>query len=185
MVKIGVTGHRFLKETNKIIKGVDEALKMVEKKFGTPFIVVSSLGEGADCLVVHRAQSMREETKLIALLPLRMEDYMEDFSSLVSKVDFINLLETADQLFELDKGDSRTQRYFLAGKQILDQCDVLIAVWDGQKSQGEGGTAEIVALARERGLPLAWIHAGNRLAGTKKPTSLGESQGKVTYERFD
>ena len=185
MVKIGVTGHRFLKETNKIIKAIDEALKRVEKKFGPPFIMFSALGEGADCLVVHRAQAMREDTQLIALLPLRLEDFMEDFSSLVSKVDFINLVETADQLFEQDEGGSRTQRYLLVGKQILDQCDVLIAVWDGKTSQGEGGTAEVVALARERGLPLAWIHAGNRLTGTNKPTSLGESQGKVTYERFD
>jgi hypothetical protein len=37
---------------------------------------------------------------------------------------------------------------------------VLIALWDGQPSRGKGGTAEIVAYARQRGIPVVWIDAG-------------------------
>lgn len=59
-----------------------------------------------------------------------------------------------------------------------------IAVWDGQEAQGQGGTAAIVAQARQRGLPLAWIRAGNRRPGTQEPMILGEEQGKVSFERF-
>ena len=43
---------------------------------------------------------------------------------------------------------------------------------------------EIVAQARERSLPLAWIHAGNRNPGTGFSTSLGPEQGKVTFEHL-
>ena len=45
-------------------------------------------------------------------------------------------------------------------------------------------TSMVVAEARVRGLPMAWIHAGNRLPGTMEPTSLGPDQGVVTFENM-
>jgi len=185
LVKIGVTGHRFLHETNKTIKGVDQALKKIAESFGTPFIVLTALAEGADRFVAHRANAMREDTHLIVLLPLKMEDYLDDFVSLTSKAEFLNLLETADEVFEPEENKSREQAYWETGKKIVEQCDVLVAIWDGQSAQGEGGTGDVVALAREQGRPLAWIHAGNCKPGINKPASLGKEQGKVSYERFE
>ena len=41
---------------------------------------------------------------------------------------------------------------------MADRCDALIAVWDGEKSRGRGGTAEIVGYAQEKGVPIAWVH---------------------------
>ena len=62
------------------------------------------------------------------------------------------------------------------------QCDVLLAVWDGQEAQGLGGTGEIVARARGLGKPVVIVRAGNRLPGTEDPTTLGEEQGRVMLE---
>lgn len=185
MVKIGVTGHRFLDETNKIVKAVDQALRKIAENFGTPFIVLTALAEGADRLVAHRAKAMQEDTHLIVLLPLKMEDYLDDFESLTSKAEFVNLLEIADEIFEPEEIKSNEQAYWETGKKIVEQCDVLVAIWDGKAAQGEGGTGDVVALARDQGRPLAWIHTGNRQAGTNKPTSLGKEQGKVSFERFE
>jgi hypothetical protein len=42
----------------------------------------------------------------------------------------------------------------------------------------------VVAAARERGKPLVWVHAGNRVPGTMEPTSLGDEQGTVSFERL-
>ena len=61
---------------------------------------------------------------------------------------------------------------------------MLIALWDGQAAQGQGGTGEIVAEARQLALPIAWVHCGNRKPGTQEPLSLGAEQGLVTFERF-
>ncbi len=61
---------------------------------------------------------------------------------------------------------------------------MLLAVWDGQPPQGAGGTGWVVSEARRRGLPLAWVHAGNRQPGSEQPVSLGDEQGTVTFERF-
>ena len=67
---------------------------------------------------------------------------------------------------------------------LLDHCDVILAVWDGEDAQGRGGTGQIVRLAREAGMAVAWVHAGNRQPGTMTPISLDPDQGLVTYERF-
>jgi hypothetical protein len=45
----------------------------------------------------------------------------------------------------------------------VDRCDALIALWDGKKSRGRGGTAEIVGYAQEHGVPIAWVHTEGEL----------------------
>jgi hypothetical protein len=39
----------------------------------------------------------------------------------------------------------------------LRQCDMIIAVWDGQGSRGPGGTADIATKAVQLGMPVIWI----------------------------
>ena len=42
---------------------------------------------------------------------------------------------------------------------MVEHADVLIAVWDGRPARGMGGTADAVAYARQRGVPVLWVHA--------------------------
>ena len=44
----------------------------------------------------------------------------------------------------------------------MDQSDAVIALWDGEPAQGQGGPAEIVGYAEEQGVPLAWVHTKDR-----------------------
>jgi hypothetical protein len=118
------------------------------------------------------------------VLPLEKYDYLSDFKTSESKDEFLRLLAGADKVVELLAQAERDQAYDAAGTFICEQADVLIAVWDGQDGQGQGGTATVVAKAREIGLPIAWVHAGNRKPSTLKPTSLGNEQGSVSYENF-
>ena len=37
----------------------------------------------------------------------------------------------------------------VTGKYIVDECDVMLAVWDGERAHGRGGTADVVEYARE------------------------------------
>lgn len=184
MVAIGVTGHRFLDEVDKIATGVDEALRRIEEAFpGEPLTVISPLAEGADRLVAQRILT-RRQARLVVPLPLPQSDYMADFGSPESKKLFLSLLDRADEVIELPPVPTRNQAYEAVGHYVLDHCEVLIAIWDRQEAQGQGGTAEIVAQARQSGRPLAWIHAANRRPGDQEPTTLGEAQGTVSFERF-
>jgi hypothetical protein len=182
MTAIGVTGHRILADLDKVTRGVDEALDQIQRTFGRPpLTVISALAEGADRLVVHRALA-RPETRLVVPLPLPVAQYMLDFESIESRDELLGLLERADDVITLPAVASREAAYEGVGSYILDHADVLLAIWDGRPTEGQGGTASVVARARQRGLPIVRVHAGNRKPGTHEPTSLGAEQGMVTTE---
>ena len=183
MVRIGVTGHRFLTAMDKISAGIEKALRWIEQEYpGESLTVVSSLAEGADRLVAHHILK-RTGAQLIAPLPLARTKYMDDFASTESKEEFLDLIAAADEVVEPPEGESRGA-YQEAGDYVLNHCDVLLTVWDGKSVQGHGGTAHIVEQARMRGLPIAWVHAGNRKLGTHQPSSRGAEQGVVTFENL-
>ena len=181
----GVTGHRVLAEIDRVTAGIDDALNRVAAVFADrPVTVVSSLAEGADRLVAERALT-RPDAALIAVLPLPPDEYECDFEEAASRDEFRRLLAlAAEVIVSAANAGSREAAYERAGRAVLDRSDVLIAVWDGEPSQGPGGTADIVAEARARRLPLAWIRAGNRKPGTGEATSLAETQGLVTWEHW-
>jgi hypothetical protein len=145
--------------------------------------IVSALAEGADRLAMAPA-AKRGGTRLVAVLPLPKYTYLGDFESAQSKDEFLRLLAGADEVIELPPQASREEAYAAAGDMVLQRADVILAIWDGQGAQGQGGAAEVMAGARAAGKPTAWIHAGNRKPGTMEPTSLGSDQGHVTYENL-
>lgn len=118
-------------------------------------------------------------------LPLPPDDYLKDFVFPETGEEFRNLLASAEEVIQIPRTSSRDENYKLAGEFVLHNCDVLLAVWDGQPPQGKGGTGQVVALARELQLPLAWVRAGNRKPETNEPTTLGAAQGRVEFERLE
>jgi len=184
MAAVGVTGHRFLADIDKIEAGATQALdRIVEAFSGESLNVISSLAEGADRIVVSKTLA-RPRGRLTAVLLLPRADYATDFERDESKQEFTGLLERASEVVELAAAGTREEAYEAAGHYVLDHCDVLVAVWDGREAQGQGGTGDIVTEARRLALPIAWIHAGNRRPGTEEPTTLDEEQGRITFEHF-
>lgn len=161
MVRIGVTGHRRLVEVDRLTEGVDRALKHIAQTFpDQPITIYSPLAEGGDRLVVKRAVELYNARVFVAL-PLAVEEYKKDFLSETSKEEFEHLLANADQVIQLSPENTREQSYLAAGLYVLDHCDVLVALWDGQKARGKGGVGDIVAEARHRRLSILWVHALN------------------------
>lgn len=130
------------------------------------FRILSPLAEGADRAV---AQAVLEYpgAQLDAVLPLAVEDYLEDFATEHSKQEFRDLLALSSHPVCLrtqrladettDKNSLlalRLRAYERVGHYVVDQCDLLIAVWDGQPAHGRGGTAEIVQYALDRHRPV-------------------------------
>ena len=97
----------------------------------------------------------------IAILPMPKEEYEKDFDTVGSKREFADLLEKAEDVFELPfiEGNtlesvrkckaSRNKQSALAGTYIAAHSQVLIALWDGKAT---GKTAEVV-LAKLEGIP--------------------------------
>jgi hypothetical protein len=183
-IALGITGHRFLAEMEQIMAGVERAVRRICRTFPDSRVrILSSLAEGADRLLAIRLLFLPSAVLWVPL-PLPEEEYLKDFGTSQAKDEFIQLLGKADRVIQMPVTKTREEGYLAAGKYILQNSDCLLTIWDGKPAQGMAGTAGIVAQARERGLPLAWIHAGNRIPGTDIPTSLGSDQGKVTFEHF-
>lgn len=184
MVTIGVTGHRDLDNLEQISSGVDEALRKIKRSFPKEDLtIISPLAEGADRLVVWRAME-NNVVNLVVPLPLEISDYLLDFNSISSNAEFVTLLEQAAQVIELPVEETRKASYQSAGLYVLENSDVLIAVWDGQPARGPGGTGHIVAQARQKTIPLAWVFARNQGGSTSSPVFRDKMQGKVSYENF-
>ncbi len=179
-IAIGVTGHRALKDVEKLLAGLDRVLEHIDRCFpGQDWSIISSLAEGADRLVVARALAYRPGARLIVPLPMPPEQYKAIFSSGESGEEFERLLRQASQVVPPQTGQTGDEAYLAAGLAMLDRADLLIALWNGQAAQGRGGTGEIVDLARQSGLPIAWVLADNQYS-----PSIGSEQGKLVFERF-
>jgi hypothetical protein len=149
--RIGVTGHRWFDDVDGVAAQVDAALAELRRDSDAPIEVWSSLAEGADRLVVERAQRI-PKTELVVVLPLDTDDYENDFGSPESVDEFRRLLGSATSVSITGPDDtgSRTSAYERAGRTVVDAVDALIAVWDGEPARGRGGTGEIVDRAQER-----------------------------------
>jgi hypothetical protein len=188
-LRVGITGTRTLTETAVIEESLRTILTTRYKQafnadgqralsglHATPlaFTLVSPLAEGADRLAARVALEL-PGTRLEVILPLKPEDYREDFAANDSCEDFSELLALAQRVTVVPPFP-RPECYWQVGKAVVDSCDILVAVWDGQPSRGRGGTAEIVAMATEQGKPVFIIstiapHAitlrnGERLTGS-------------------
>jgi hypothetical protein len=154
---------------------VADCLESIRKMFSATsstsvvFSILSALAEGADRLVVKVALDGDLDVELGAVLPLAVEDYLEDFKTDESRREFEQLLKRSAAQVKLQRPRSqesyqREAAYERAGRYIVDRSDVLIAVWDGRESQGHGGTAEIVDYARQRGVPVLVVSTGEASA---------------------
>jgi hypothetical protein len=175
-LRVGVTGHRILEDPAALIPAVHEALRQVKEMAPSPsggglvLIVVSALAEGADRLV---AELVLEEpgSRLEAALPLSAADYERDFEDEASRRQFEELLKRSSRTWIAPAVGSREEAYERAGCYVVDRSDVLVALWDGEPARGRGGTAAIVAYARDRNVPLVLV----RTQG--KPVVVSELNG--------
>lgn len=144
---VGVTGHRALADREKVAVEIDALLDRLLAGSGRTLVAVSSLAEGSDRLFAQRVLA-RPGGRLVVLLPLKPVDYVLDFADAASVQEFTDLLAAADETQVIEGAPSddwtREAAYERAGHAVLDRSDVLVALWDGEKGRGRGGTAEMV-----------------------------------------
>jgi SMODS and SLOG-associating 2TM effector domain 3/SMODS and SLOG-associating 2TM effector domain 1 len=140
---------------------------------------VSQLAKGGDRVVVEAvfdyARDHGEDVRLEVILPMPAEQYAadqrfdEDEDAHVRK-DFDEWLACASWCHEpdtyppevagLDEGErtrATNDSFVQAGRLVIRRCDVLIALWNGEKSGGEGGTADTLLEAAWQRKPCIWV----------------------------
>jgi hypothetical protein len=175
-IVVGVTGHRLHRLSNHgsaFYRAVERTLDHIRNEHPrATFVVMSSLAEGADRLVARAAMEVLD-ARLHVPLPLPYDLYLEDFGASsaldreTSLSEFHELLGRAERYFELPAvfgnqmelarpdasgAEARARQYALAGAYVVQRSHEMLAVWDGDAHEGEGGTAQIVQW-RMHGVP--------------------------------
>jgi hypothetical protein len=151
MTVVGITGHRVLPRAVEQL--VDAALRDAVGRYTDDELVgVSALAEGADTLFARAV--LDAGGSLVAIVPAR--GYRAALPDAHRPV-FDALLARAVRVIALDFADPTDAAYMNAGLRMLDEIDLLVAVWDGQPARGFGGTAQVVDAAEERHLPVTVI----------------------------
>jgi hypothetical protein len=159
VVRIALSGHRQLDDLSGIELGVKIAEERILERFpDRRFLVYSCLAEGSDQLLAGRLiEALSAE--LIAVLPLPEGEYAQDFERAGSLEGFNRLKHLAVEVVSLDGELVRPAAYEAANEYLIRHCDVLVVIWDGLPARGEGGTGDMVAMARQAGRALLWIHS--------------------------
>jgi len=142
--------------------------------------IVSPLATGADQIVA--AHGLAQGFELFSPLPFPDEIYREDFrgdaAERLFKVSRSALPETStaetplaayedlllaagDRRLALDGSKDeaviRDLSYEAVGRLVVSRSDILLALWDGERAAGTGGTGDIVEAALNVGTPVLWI----------------------------
>lgn len=139
---IGVTGHQRLPEAARVRAEDDIRTLLIQQT--SPVTGMASLAAGADQLFARLV--LESGGKLHAVIPAR--SYETTFKGQTLDT-YLRLLARATTITGLDFDQPNETAYNAAGTFIVEHCDLLIAVWDGQPARGLGGTGDVVRRARK------------------------------------
>lgn len=152
---IGVSGHRDPNPAAlaQLSRHVDEFLADLKRRLpDTELRVMTGMAQGADLLVARAAATAG--CKVDAVLPMPLERYVEDFEAESAATLRALLKDPAVTCTVLSAplgsdrdaphGGGRSVFYANLTQVLTAKCNLLLALWDGQTSRLEGGTADTV-----------------------------------------
>lgn len=152
---IGVSGHRdpHPAALPQLSRHVDEFLADLKRRLpDTELRIMTGMAQGADLLVARAAA--KAGCKVDAVLPMPLERYVEDFDAESAAALRALLKDPAVTCTVLSAppgsdrdaphGGGRSVFYANLTQVLTAKCNLLLALWDGQTSHLEGGTADTV-----------------------------------------
>jgi hypothetical protein len=150
-VRLAITGHRGLPPASEQL--IDAALQAeIGRRRHSNLIGYSCIADGADSLFARAV--LNAGGHLIVVVPAA--EYRDSLPE-AHNATYDALLQQATEVIRLDRTASDSEAHMEASIRMLDEADELIAVWDGKPARGYGGTADVVAAARDRNRPVTII----------------------------
>jgi hypothetical protein len=150
MQRIAISGHRGL--PGPTARLVDDAIRAALAERAPDITGISCLADGADQIFARAVTDLGGT--LEAIIPAA--GYREGLPA-GSQPGYDNLLAQASPVHRLPFSTSTPESHMAASELMVDIADELYAVWDGQPARAYGGTADVVAYAREHGTPVRVI----------------------------
>ncbi len=149
--RLGISGHQKLPPHTAEL--LDTALRELLISYEPATLVgVSCLCDGADQLFAHAVLDRGGTLQVI----VPAEEYRDSLAP-EAQPRYDDLISRAACVERLPFKESTETAHLAGGKAVVERSDLLVAVWDGAPARGLGGTADIVAYARQRGIPVEVI----------------------------
>jgi hypothetical protein len=150
MYRIAISGHRGVPAPT--VSLVDQALRAALAERAPEVTGLSCLADGADQIFARAVTDLGGVLEPVIPAAQYRLGLPAD-----SHPDYDDLLAKAATIHRLPFTESTSESHMAASKLMVDQADELYAVWDGKPARAYGGTADVVAYARERGIPVRVI----------------------------
>jgi len=149
MHRIAISGHRGLSSPTAQL--VDKAIRAALAEHAPDVTGISCLADGADQIFARAVTDLGGT--LEAVIPAAYREKLPEDSH----PGYDDLIARAADVHRLPFTESTPESHMAASKLMVDEADELYAVWDGKPARSYGGTADVVAYARERGTPVRVI----------------------------
>jgi hypothetical protein len=156
--RIAISGHRGLPAGTAAL--VDRALRAALAVHGREVTGLSCLADGADQIFARAIADAGG--RLEAIIPAI--GYRDGLPARC-QAEYDSLLATAAAVRQLPFAEPTPESEMAASRTMIDEADELYAVWDGLPARGYGGTADVVAYAREHGVPVLVIWPAGAIRG--------------------
>lgn len=153
-MRVGVTGHQERPGIDWSWVRMAVRSELLDQQNVT--YALSSLASGSDQLFAKVALELA--IPVMAVIPI--EDYEKYFNE-EELIKYRRIITECEVLQLRYDGDSN-QAFLQAGRLIVNQCDLLFAVWDGEEAEGKGGTGDIVQYAQSVHRPLIHINVTSK-----------------------
>ncbi len=139
VLRLGVTGHQDLPDDvvpvlrERVLRVVTEASHVV---------AISSLARGTDQFVARTVLDNGGAVEVV--VPCGHYDTLFDD---VGRAGYDELVAASSSVARLPYPEPTEAAFLAAGLVVVERCELLLAVWDGEPARGLGGTADVVAYA--------------------------------------
>jgi len=150
MLRIAVSGHRGLNVCTTNL--IDQAIREKLSEHAADFTGLSCLADGADQIFARAVLDLGGMLEVV----IPAEEYRAGLPA-GTQSEYDDLLTRAVSVRRLPFTESTSQSHMAASKLMIDESDELYAVWDGNPARAYGGTADVVAYARDNDMPVQVI----------------------------
>lgn len=152
-MRIAVSGHRGLRpEVSALIERSIRAELASVVGQGEELVGLSCLADGAD--QIFAAAVLERGGSLEVVIPAH--EYRDGLPD-DARPFYDKLFSQAASVHRCDYQESTADAHMDASMFMVSKADRLFAVWDGQPARSYGGTADVVAYARDKGVPVTVI----------------------------
>ncbi|WP_255948852.1 hypothetical protein [Streptomyces odontomachi] len=150
-MRLGITGHRGMPASSQELIRTELA-KVVQEHNPSQLVGVSCIADGPDAWFAQEILAHGGRIEVVVPAEEYRAGLPEDHHAVYDE-----LVEHSGKVHSTGMKASTSEAHQAGSELLVNLVDELVAVWDGLPARGYGGTADVVAYARQTGVPVRVI----------------------------